>query len=126
MSFKFQVKENGKLLHAVARGALSIDDVRNHFDELEKTTVLDQGYTALVDLRGVEDLMLSLDAIKSVVSRQTASGASGILRPSRVALLVNSQPLYVAARQYEDHAHRAGMRTQVFLNEREALIWLTY
>jgi len=126
MPIRYQVKENGGLLHAVARGALSLEEIQSHFEDIENNPVLNREYRALVDLRAVEDLRMDLESIQALVLLQGAPCDESRLRPARLALLVRDPSIYLAARQYEDQVHDAGLRAQVFLDEREALIWLTY
>jgi len=126
MPIRYQVKEDGNFLHAVAHGALSLEEIKDHFEDIEKSPVLNQEYRALVDLRQVGDLRMDLESIRSLVSMHGTSREGNLLRPSRIALLVRDRPIYLAARQYEDRAHGAGLRVQVFLDENEALVWLSY
>ena len=121
MAIRYSVDFERNVLHTVCAGAVRLDDVLVHLEELVKDRTLPDDLDLLLDL-STTTTAPSADQLRLVAERVTATRED--IDWGRCAIVVSRDVLFGLSRMFEVHTESVFEDSHVFRDRDEALEWL--
>ena len=121
MAIRYSVDFERNVLHTVCAGAVRLDDVLVHLEELVKDRTLPDDLDLLLDL-STTTTAPSADQLRLVAERVTATRED--ITWGRCAIVVSRDVLFGLSRMFEVHTASVFEDSHVFRDRDEALEWL--
>ena len=122
MPIEYTVSSDGVIVHAVASGAVTLDEVRRYMHDVARDERIRPGFSELFDGCQITEGRVGPESFAEI---QELVLADPKRKPgSRVAIVVGKRPSFDKAKQYERLAGSTAQNVIVFNDMHTAKIWL--
>jgi hypothetical protein len=122
MPLEYTVSDDGKFVHATAKGMLAPEDIRRYVHELIEDDRVRVGYRELFDASGTTGSLVTLESIQGF--RRLNQGNPKKLPGSKLAIVVSRSSSFEKARHFERLVEPDAQNVIVFNSSDVAKIWL--
>ena len=120
MPISYRIDAARNLVHTIADGTLTDEDVIGHKLRLAADPAFTPGMLELSDVRAVTQLAVTTAGVRRMVNVDEASGKT----PGRLAIVADQSAVFGMARMYQTLGEHGPMRVGVFRTNEEAEKWL--
>lgn len=123
MPISYEIDHDAGMIHTLATGTLTDEDVYAHKRRLLRDPRYRPGMQEIADVRGVSELAVTPEGIRHMVAMDDRDADR--LAGRRLAIVAGSDLVFGMARMYQQSAEQTAQRIGVFRTIDEGRAWLS-